>query len=66
MDPGGHVSRSVVPFIRASQADRIGRKPLLVITIVGYTVAAGLTALSPGLLWLSSGRRGSWSDGCCP
>ena len=44
---------AVVAFVLAAQADRLGRKRLLLITIVGYTAAAGLTALSPGLLWLT-------------
>lgn len=44
---------AVVAFALAAQADRIGRKRLLLITIAGYTIAGILTALSPGLLWLT-------------
>ncbi|MEO8423750.1 MAG: MFS transporter [Actinomycetota bacterium] len=44
---------AVVAFVLSAQADRIGRKRLLLITITGYTVAGALTALSPGLLWLT-------------
>jgi len=44
---------AVVAFALAAQADRLGRKRLLLITIVGYTASAALTALSPGLLWLT-------------
>jgi putative MFS transporter len=44
---------AVIGFVLAAQADRIGRKRLLLITIVGYTLAAGLTALSPNLAWLT-------------
>jgi MFS family permease len=44
---------AVLAFALAGQADRIGRKRLLLITIVGYTAATALTAISPGLLWLT-------------
>ena len=39
---------AVFAFVLAGQADRIGRKRLLLITILGYTAATALTALSPG------------------
>ena len=44
---------AVVAFVLSAQADRIGRKRLLLITITGYTLASALTALSPGLVWLT-------------
>lgn len=47
---------AVVAFGLAAQADRVGRKRLLLITIVGYTVSAALTAVSPGLLWLTAAQ----------
>ncbi len=46
----------VLAFVLAGQADRIGRKRLLLITIAGYTAATVLTALSPGLLWLTAAQ----------
>jgi MFS family permease len=49
-------SGAVVAFLLAARADRIGRKRLLLITIVGYTVAGVLTALSPGLIWLTAAQ----------
>ncbi len=47
---------AVVAFALAAQADRIGRKRLLLITIVGYTLSAFLTALSPGLVFLAGAQ----------
>jgi putative MFS transporter len=47
---------TVVAFLLASQADRIGRKRLLLITIVGYTASAFLTALSPNLAFLTGAQ----------
>jgi MFS transporter, putative metabolite:H+ symporter len=44
---------TVVAFFLAARADRVGRKRLLLITILGYTIATAATALSPGLLWLT-------------
>ena len=46
-------------FFLAGQADRIGRRRLLLITIVGYTAATALTALSPGLWWLTVAQFGA-------
>jgi len=43
----------VLGFVLAAQADRIGRKRLLLITIVGYTAGTALTAISPTLWWLA-------------
>ena len=43
-------------FLLAAQADRIGRKRLLLITIVGYTACAALTALSPNLAFLTGAQ----------
>ena len=43
-------------FLLSAQADRIGRKRLLLITIIGYTLAGGLTALSPNLVWLTAAQ----------
>jgi putative MFS transporter len=47
---------TVAAFGLAAQADRIGRKRLLLITIVGYTVAAFLTAISPNLAFLAGAQ----------
>lgn len=43
-------------FLLSAQADRIGRKRLLLITIVGYTVCAALTAISPNLAFLTGAQ----------
>ena len=43
-------------FLLSAQADRIGRKHLLLITIVGYTVCAALTAISPNLAFLTGAQ----------
>lgn len=40
---------TVLSFVLAAQADRLGRKRLLLITILGYTVATVATALAPSL-----------------
>jgi MFS family permease len=37
----------------------IGCKRLLLITIVGYTATTALTAVSPGLIWLTVARFGA-------
>lgn len=47
---------TVVAFVLAAQADRIGRKRLLLITIAGYTLSAFLTALSPNLPFLAAAQ----------
>src|SRR5438094_4295431 len=47
---------SVLGFVLASQGDRIGRRRLLLITIVGYTCATTLTAVSPNLTWLAAAQ----------
>lgn len=47
---------AVVAFLLSAQADRIGRRRLLLITIVGYTVSAALTAVSPNLAWLAAAQ----------
>jgi putative MFS transporter len=44
---------AVLGFLLAAQADRIGRRRLLLITIVGYTAGTFLTALSFSLAWLT-------------
>ena len=44
---------AVVAFVLSAQADRIGRKRLLLITIAGYTISGALTALAPNLIWLT-------------
>ena len=59
MDPRDHGVRAVVAFFLSTQADRIGRRRLLLITIAGYTVCGALTALSPGLLWLTVAQFGT-------
>ena len=47
---------AVVAFLLSAQADRIGRRRLLLITIVGYTASAALTAVSPNLAWLATAQ----------
>ena len=47
---------SVAAFGLSAQADRIGRKRLLLITIVGYTISAFLTAIAPGLAFLAGAQ----------
>ncbi len=49
-------SGAVVAFFVAAQADRIGRRKLLLITIVGYTVAVVATALSVNLAMLTAAQ----------
>ena len=49
----------VLGFVLAAQADRIGRKRLLLITIVGYTIGTALTAASPTLWWLAGAQFAS-------
>jgi putative MFS transporter len=46
----------VVGFVLAAQADRIGRRRLLLITVVGYTAGTILTAASPNLAWLTGAQ----------
>jgi putative MFS transporter len=50
---------AVLAFLLAGQADRIGRKRLLLVTVLGYTVMTALTAISPGLLWLTAAQFGA-------
>jgi MFS family permease len=47
---------AAVGFLLSPQADRIGRKRLLLITIMGYTACAALTALSPNLAFLTGAQ----------
>ena len=56
---------AVAGFLLAGQADRIGRKRLLLITIIGYTATTALTALSPGLI-CSPSRRSARRDSSAP
>jgi predicted MFS family arabinose efflux permease len=44
---------SVLGFVLAAQGDRIGRRRLLLITIVGYTIGTVLTAAAINLAWLT-------------
>ncbi len=46
----------VLGFLLAAQADRIGRRRLLLITVVGYTAGTILTAASPNLAWLTAAQ----------
>ncbi|MGH2556910.1 MAG: MFS transporter [Actinomycetota bacterium] len=46
----------VLGFLLAAQADRLGRKRLLLITIVGYTAGTALTAIAPNLVWLTGAQ----------
>jgi putative MFS transporter len=45
------IAGTVAAFFLAAQADRIGRRRLLLITVTGYTVMTGLTAAAPNLAW---------------
>lgn len=47
---------AVLAFLLAAQADRIGRRRLLLITIVGYTAATLLTAISPNIVALGAAQ----------
>ena len=47
----GVVAGTVAAFFLATQADRIGRRRLLLITVTGYTVMTALTAAAPNLVW---------------
>ncbi len=44
---------TVAAFALVGLADRLGRKRLLTITIVGYTLATFATAFAPGLYWFA-------------
>src|SRR3954471_25002838 len=44
---------AVLGFLLAARADRIGRRRLLLITIVGYTIGTFLTAISWNLTFLT-------------
>lgn len=44
---------TVAAFFLAAQADRMGRRRLLLLTVVGYTLATVATALSPNLAFLT-------------
>src|SRR5262245_60646098 len=44
---------AIPAFLLSAQADRIGRKRLLLITILGYTIAAALAAVAPNLACLT-------------
>jgi putative MFS transporter len=46
----------VLGFLLAAQADRIGRKRLLLFTIVGFTAGTALTAVAPNLVWLTGAQ----------
>ncbi|MGH2635675.1 MAG: MFS transporter [Actinomycetota bacterium] len=47
---------TAVAFVLAAQADRIGRKRLLLITILGYAASSLLTAVSPNLVFLTAAQ----------
>jgi len=49
-------SGAVLAFFLAAQADRIGRRRLLLITITGYTIAVVGTALSVNLVMLTGAQ----------
>ena len=44
---------TVLSFALAAQADRLGRKRLLLITVAGYTLATAATALAPSLAFVA-------------
>jgi MFS family permease len=50
------VTGSIVAFFLAARSDRIGRRRLLLITIVGYTGATLLTAASVNLVMLTASQ----------
>jgi putative MFS transporter len=59
---------AVLGFVLAAQGDRIGRRRLLLITVVGYTIATMATALAPNLTWLAGSQfiaeiflQGEWA-----
>ncbi|MCW3045174.1 MAG: Niacin/nicotinamide transporter NaiP [Actinobacteria bacterium] len=45
------IAGTVAAFFLATQADRIGRRRLLLITVTGYTVMTALTSAAPNLVW---------------
>jgi putative MFS transporter len=45
------IAGTVAAFFLATQADRIGRRRLLLITVTGYTVMTALTSAVPNLVW---------------
>ncbi|MEA2565871.1 MAG: transporter, putative metabolite:H+ symporter [Actinomycetota bacterium] len=45
------IAGTVAAFFLATQADRIGRRRLLLITVTGYTVMTALTSAAPTLVW---------------
>src|SRR5262249_14236255 len=47
---------AVLGFLLAAQADRIGRRRLLLITIVGYTIGTFFTAISWSLVALTAAQ----------
>lgn len=47
---------TVLAFVLAAQADRLGRRRLLLITIVGYTIATLASAGAPNLVALSAAQ----------
>ena len=47
---------AVLGFLLAAQADRIGRRRLLLITVVGYTAATLATAAAPNLFMLAAAQ----------
>src|SRR5438128_8719230 len=50
------LSGSIVAFFLAAQADRIGRRRLLLITITGYTIATALTAAASNIVWFGAAQ----------
>ena len=59
---------AVAGFLLAAQGDRIGRRRLLLITVVGYTAATLATALAQNLVWLAAAQvvaeiflQGEWA-----
>jgi MFS family permease len=45
------IAGTVAAFFLATQADRTGRRRLLLITVTGYTVMTALTSAAPNLAW---------------
>ena len=45
-----YLSSAIAQPVMGKIADRVGRKPLLTVTIIGYTIASFLTAFSKGMV----------------
>ena len=55
---------TILAYVLVRRADQWGRKQVLTVTIVGYTVFTFLTALSPNVYWFIVMRQ-LIADYCC-